>query len=86
MPLLIKYRKYIIVNIANEWAGTSAEMWRDSYKPVITTIRNAGFSGLLMIDSSTNQDPNGPILYGNNLIEFDSAKNLAFSVHTYGRW
>jgi hypothetical protein len=86
MPLLIKYRKYIIVNIANEWAGTSAEMWRDSYKPVITTIRNAGFSGLLMIDSSTNQDPKGPILYGNDLIAFDPANNLVFSVHTYGRW
>jgi hypothetical protein len=86
MQLLIKYRKYIIVNIANEWAGTSPQMWYESYQPVITTIRNAGFSGLLMIDSSTNQDPKGPILYGNDLIAFDPANNLVFSVHTYGRW
>jgi len=86
VSLLIKYRKSILVNIANEWAGTGYTMWRDSYYPVITTIRNAGFSGALIIDSCCNQDPNGPLLYGNQLLQNDPFQNLIFSVHIYDTW
>ena len=87
--LLIKYRKHIIVNIANEWSpwGTAETYWRDSYKTAIATIRNAGYSGSLVIDASAYaQNPNGPKLYGKDLIASDPYNNLIFSVHMYAQW
>lgn len=87
--LLVKYRKYILVNIANEWSpwGTAETFWRDSYKTAITTIRNAGYSGALVIDASAYaQNPNGPKWYGNELLSYDSFNNLIFSVHMYAQW
>ena len=87
--LLIKYRKYLLVNIANEWSphGTSETFWRDSYKYAISIIRKAGYSGTLVVDASAYaQNPNGPKLYGNELINTDSAYNLLFSVHMYAEW
>ena len=87
--LLIKYRKYLLVNIANEWSpwGTSETYWRDSYKYAISIIRNAGYSGTLVIDASAYaQNPNGPKLYGNELLSYDPAYNLLFSIHMYAEW
>lgn len=87
--LLIKWRKYILVNIANEWSpwGTSLTFWRDSYLQAISVIRNAGYSGTLVIDASAYaQNPNGPKLYGQEILNKDSSKNLLFSVHTYVEW
>ena len=86
IELLIKYRKYIIVNIANEWWGTSPEMWRDSYKAAITIIRDAGFSGALIVDGNTNQSPVGVKLYAKSLIEYDRFHSLIFSIHIYAQW
>jgi mannan endo-1,4-beta-mannosidase len=79
----------VILNIVNEWSpwGTATTFWRDSYKTAISTIRNAGFSGAMVIDASAyGQDPNGPILYGQQLISYDPSKNLIFSVHMYSQW
>ena len=87
--LLIKYRKYILVNIANEWSpwGTAETFWRDSYKTAINTIRSAGYSGALVIDASAYaQNPNGPKWYGVELLSNDPFNNLIFSVHMYAQW
>lgn len=87
--LLVKYRKYIIVNIANEWSpwGTSPWDWYQAYKGAIKIIRDAGFSGTLVIDAPAYaQDPNGPKWYGQDLINYDPVSNLVFSLHMYAQW
>jgi len=89
MPLLIKYRQYILVNFQNEWKGdppTNFAQWRDHMKQVISRFRNAGFSGELVVDSSNNQDPTGVLLYGAELVAFDPAHNLIMSIHMYSKW
>jgi mannan endo-1,4-beta-mannosidase len=56
--LLIKYRQYVIVNIANEWStnGMMSDLnggmhrWRNAYIESVRIIRNAGFSGTLVVD------------------------------------
>lgn len=78
MPVLIKYRQYVIVNIANEW--------REDYKVIISMFRNAGYSGELIIDSSNNQDPTSVVLYGNDLVSYDPFHNIILSIHRYARW
>jgi mannan endo-1,4-beta-mannosidase len=87
--LLIKYRKYILVNICNEWSpfGTNLLFWLQSYSNAISIIRAAGFSGVLIVDASAYaQNPNGPITYGKQMIANDLANNLVFSVHMYSQW
>ena len=87
--LLIKYRKHLIVNIANEWSlhGMKPYDWKVSYEPCIDVIRKAGFSGTLVIDAPAYaQDPNGPKQYGPALYQFDPSHNLVFSCHLYFEW
>jgi mannan endo-1,4-beta-mannosidase len=87
--LLIKYRKHIIVNIANEWSDyrKTPEQWKNAYQQAIAKIRNAGFSGTLMIDAPAYaQNPNGPKQYGQALYQADPVHNLIFSIHMYAEW
>jgi mannan endo-1,4-beta-mannosidase len=56
--LLIKYRQYLIVNIANEWStnamlsdmNSGLQKWRNAYIESIRIIRSAGFSGTILVD------------------------------------
>lgn len=87
--LLIKYRKYIVVNIANEWSpwGTAPWDWYQAYKGAIDIIRNAGFSGTLVVDAPAYaQDPNGIKWHGQDLLDHDPVTNLMFSLHMYAQW
>jgi mannan endo-1,4-beta-mannosidase len=87
--LFIKYRKYIMINIANEWSpwGTAETFWRDSYNQAISIVRNSGYSGTIVIDASAYaQNPNGPKLYGQDMLNKDQFYNLVFSVHMYAEW
>ena len=87
--LLVKHRKYIIVNIANEWSPWNYPIasWRDAYKTAIQIIRDAGFSGTLLIDASAYaQNPNSIKTHGGDLLSTDSYKNLLFSLHMYAEW
>jgi mannan endo-1,4-beta-mannosidase len=87
--LFIKYRKYIMINIANEWSpwGTKETFWRDSYNTAISIIRNAGYSGCIVVDApGYAQNPNGPKLYGQDMLNKDQFFNILFSVHMYSAW
>jgi mannan endo-1,4-beta-mannosidase len=87
--LLVKYRKYIIVNIASEWGSEiiSDKFWKDSYKDAITIVRDAGFSGTLLIDSYGGaQNPSGPRTYAQRLLEHDDYANLIFGLHLFSDW
>jgi mannan endo-1,4-beta-mannosidase len=87
--LLVKYRKYIIVNIANEWSpwGYAIASWRDAYKTAIQIIRDAGYSGTLVVDASAYaQNPNSIKSHGGELVTADTYRNLVFSLHMYAEW
>ena len=49
--ILSANKKYVIVNIANEWYGTwNGSAWASGYKTAIKNMRNAGIHNLLMVD------------------------------------
>jgi mannan endo-1,4-beta-mannosidase len=86
------FREYLLINIANEWNGTSNYL--DAYRQAIDVIRGAGLEHPLVIDANGY----GQIIPSsggdrNALINawFDDAHtlngeydNLIFSVHMYG--
>lgn len=93
--ILEKYRKYILVNIANEWgSGTmNKEKWRDAYKTAIATMRNAGIKNTIVIDGyDWGKSYDGFRYYGQELLSYDGklngtgAGNLLFDVHFYWGW
>ena len=87
--LLIKYRKHILVNIANEWSpwGYAIASWRDAYKQAVQIIRNAGFSGTLVVDAAAYaQNPNSIKTHGAEVYSADPYTNILFSIHMYAEW
>ncbi|MCG8579772.1 MAG: glycoside hydrolase family 5 protein, partial [Bacteroidales bacterium] len=89
LHLYHKYEKYLLINIANEWGEHTMtdEYWRDAYKESIQLLRKAGYRSTIVIDASGWGQNINPILnHGNELIDFDPAHNLLFSVHMYGSW
>lgn len=87
VAILKKHERTIMVNIANEWGDNNmgALQWRDAYMQPITTLRNAGLTTTIVIDSPKwGQDASGGLLYGWDLLNHDPRHNLLFSVHAYG--
>jgi mannan endo-1,4-beta-mannosidase len=87
--VLMKYEKYLLINIANEWGNhlMTAEYWRDSYSKAVEALRNAGYKTSLVIDAPGWGQNLDPILqYGKELLQSDPQHNLIFSVHMYGSW
>ncbi|HWW70928.1 MAG TPA: cellulase family glycosylhydrolase [Duganella sp.] len=86
VAILKKHERTIMVNIANEWGDNSmgALQWRDAYMRPITTLRDAGLTTTIVIDSPKwGQDASGGLLYGWDLLNHDPRHNLLFSVHAY---
>ena len=84
-----KYKRYLLVNIANEWGShsVSGPYWKDAYKECIHILRNAGYVSTIVIDAPGWGQNIEPILsYGKELIEADPMQNILFSVHMYGSW
>ena len=53
----------------------------------IVPIRNAGWRGTLIVDSTAYaQSPNAILKYGSELINRDPKKNIMFSLHLYADW
>jgi len=77
--------KYVIVNIANEWAGAwKSEPWKNGYVTAIKNLRNAGISNTLMVDcAGWGQYPQSVLDYGQTVLAADSKKNTVFSIHMY---
>jgi mannan endo-1,4-beta-mannosidase len=77
--------KYQIINIANEWGPSNSTVWRDSYISAIASMRAAGYSGTLLIDSGGwGQDPNDLLNYSTAVFNSDPQKNVMFAFHFYG--
>jgi mannan endo-1,4-beta-mannosidase len=87
--VLLKYEKYILINIANEWGDyfITSEYWKTSYMQAIDKLRKAGIKTTLVIDGSAWGQRIEPIYqFGKELLDYDPQKNLLFSVHTYYLW
>jgi hypothetical protein len=81
------YQQYIWINIANEWGPANSSSWATAYEGAITTLRNAGYTCPLVIDSGgCGQDPYDFIEYGKQVFDSDPQKNVVFSIHIYGNW
>ena len=78
-------RKYVIVNIANEWYGTwDGGAWASGYQTAIKNMRNAGIHNLLMVDcAGWGQYPDSIKYNGKSVIQADSDNNIMFSIHMY---
>jgi hypothetical protein len=83
--VLLDYRAYLLINIANEWSGTSN--FQSAYQSAITTLRNAGLEHTLVIDGSGfGQDANSLFNAASALTNADPERNLLFSVHMYSQY
>ena len=90
--LEIKYRKHLIINIANEagvyyWAGnpaTALSDYRSTYQNIIISLRNEGLQIPFMVDApdcGTNSD--AIVSAGQQILNSDVLGNTMFSVHGY---
>lgn len=84
-PILIGKEDRVIINIANEWFGSwSSYAWSVGYELAITSLREAGFEHLLVIDTAGyGQYPQAILDYGQDLLKSDRSARLAFSLHMY---
>lgn len=75
----------LIVNIANEWGPANSTIWRDSYISAIASLRGAGYTGPIMVDSGgCGQDDSDLVQYSQAVFNSDPERNVIFSEHLYG--
>jgi mannan endo-1,4-beta-mannosidase len=82
--VLMKHKKNVIVNIANEWMGKwdKNRDWVDGYKTVIQKLRDGGLPHVLVVDArGWGQDFSSIPEHYEELMQLD--KNLLFSAHMY---
>lgn len=83
---LIGQEDYVIINIANEWQGSSeSKIWKEAYLEAIPMLREAGLAHTIMIDCS-GWGQYGKCMQdgGEELLAADPLGNVMFSVHMYG--
>ena len=84
--VLKTYEKYVILNIANEWYGEHDQnsVWKNGYKEVIPTIRNAGINNMIMVDSAGWGQASDVLINDcTEVFNSDPNKNVVFSSHMY---
>ena len=84
--LLNAHKKYVIVNIANEWLGSwnKGSIWAQTYIDVVKILRVIGIQNALMVDASGYGQESGPIIENaKKVLEADPNKNVIFSYHVY---
>lgn len=76
----------VIVNIANEWQGsTNDSAWQSAYIEAVKIIRNAGLTHCIMCDAGGWGQGYSTIINGGAaVLAADPEKNCMFSVHMYG--
>jgi mannan endo-1,4-beta-mannosidase len=87
--VLLKYEKYILINLVNEWGNfsTTLDYWKDAYMKAISRLRDAGIHTTLVIDATNwGQNYQSVLQYGKTLLDHDPYKNILFSVHMYYFW
>jgi hypothetical protein len=75
----------LIVNVANEWGPSASTVWRDSYISAIASLRAAGYTGPILVDSGgCGQDDADLVQYSQAVFNSDPERNVIFSEHLYG--
>ncbi|HEX4050523.1 MAG TPA: cellulase family glycosylhydrolase [Steroidobacteraceae bacterium] len=76
--------EYLIVNIANEWGPANSATWENGYISAIASLRQAGYTGPLMIDTGgCGEDLSDLLSYATAVFNSDPEKNVIFSLHMY---
>lgn len=84
--LLNQYKKYVIVNIANEWLGTwdNWSTWESGYVSAVKNLRSAGIQNVIMVDApGYGQETTGMFMGCRAVREADTTGNIMFSIHMY---
>lgn len=83
--LLNNNRKYVLLNIANEWYGTwNGAAWAEGNKNAVRSLRNAGIKNTFIVDcAGWGQYPDSIRDYGKSVFNADTEKNTMFSIHMY---
>lgn len=82
-----KLNKTGLINIANEWGPPNSTVWRDAYVTAVQRMRDAGYTGTLVVDSGgCGQDAQDIALYGHALVDADPEHNIQFDTHVYGTY
>ena len=73
-----------ILDVANEWGPSNSTVWRDGNIAAIASLRAAGYTGLIGIDSGgSGQDSADFETYSTAVFNSDPQKNIVFSLHVY---
>lgn len=83
---LVGHENTVIINIANEWQGTTnAGEWRSAYINAVKIIRDAGLLHCIMCDAGGwGQGASVIPAGGAAVLASDPEKNVMFSIHMYG--
>jgi mannan endo-1,4-beta-mannosidase len=82
--ILLEYKDYVLINIANEWYGTwdKTSNFLEGYRKAVRDLRNAGLSHVLIVDArGYGQDISSIADHGQDLVSLDG--NLMISAHLY---
>ncbi len=82
LPILNRFRSYLLVNVANEWSG--GDDYQATYVTAIANLRAAGLDHTLVIDASGFAQ-NAQSVWDNAaaLTASDPKANLLFAIHMY---
>ncbi len=82
--VLLDYKDYVLINIANEWYGTwdKTKNYIDAYRVAVRDLRKAGLPHVLIVDArGYGQDVSSIVEHGKDLVNLDP--NLMISAHLY---
>lgn len=71
-----------------DWAvPTNSTTWLGDMKTMVTSIRNSGFTGKIVIPGGQNAGAEDVILAkGMELVNYDPQHNIIFDLHAYNNW
>lgn len=84
--LLNEHTATTIVNIANEWYGSSnnSQVWADGYRSAISLMRESGILNTLIVDAAGwGQSPRSIFEAADKVADADPLRNTIFSIHMY---
>lgn len=86
IPKYNAFSRYMLLNIANEFGNSETE-WRDAYVAAIPKIRNAGWTGVIVVDApGCGQNGMAVARNGAAVLAADPLRSLLFDVHVYGAY
>jgi Cellulase (glycosyl hydrolase family 5)/Putative Ig domain len=77
-------QQHLIIDVANEWGPQNSATWESAYISAIASLRAAGYTAPIMIDTGAwGQDTGDLLNYAQAVFNSDPQKNVIFSLHVY---